>query len=40
MKLQSTLHIHNRYALENDELSMKIENSHKLDSSVTYEVLR
>ena len=39
---KATLHIHNRYALENDELSMqmKTENSHKLDSSVTYEVLR
>ncbi len=37
---KSTLHIHNRYALENDELSMKTENSHKLDSPVTYEVLR
>ncbi len=37
---KATLHIHNRYALENDELIMKTENSHKLDSSVTYEVLR
>ncbi len=37
---KATLHIHNRYALENDELIMKTENSHKLDSSITYEVLR
>jgi len=39
---KATLHIHNRYALENDELAMqmKTEYSHKLDSSVTYEVLR
>ena len=37
---KATLHIHNSYALENDELQMKTENSHKLDSPVTYEVLR
>ncbi|CAF1058208.1 unnamed protein product [Brachionus calyciflorus] len=37
---KATLHIHNRYALENDELNMKTDNSHKLDSPITYEALR
>lgn len=39
---KATLHIHNRYSLDNDELimQMKTEYSHKLDSSITYEVLR
>lgn len=37
---KATLHISNRQALDNDDLSVKVENSHKLDSSVTYEVLR
>jgi len=39
---KATLHINNRYALENDELimQMKTEISHKLDSSATSEVLR
>ena len=39
---KATLHIHNRFALENDELIMQVktEYSHKLDSSITYEVLR
>jgi len=39
---KATLHIHNRNSLENDEfiMQMKTEYSHKLDSSITYEVLR
>lgn len=38
---KATLHIHNRCALDNDDLiMMKTEYSHKLDSSITYEVLR
>jgi mediator of RNA polymerase II transcription subunit 13 len=36
------LHIHNPYALENDDLVMQVktEHTHRLDSFVTYEVLR
>lgn len=37
---KAMLHIHNSRALEEDDFIMKAENSHKLDSPVTYEVLR
>ncbi len=39
---KATLHVNMRHALENDELAMQMKNdySHKLDSALTYEVLR
>jgi hypothetical protein len=37
---KATLHLHSPYALESDDMQVKNEHSHRLDSNVTYEVLR